>query len=83
LNAKVSESSFIFNETPSGTIDGTNVTFNLASSPLTGKLQVMLNGLVLRPGAGADYTVAGAVITFESGAQPQSGDVLRATYVVD
>ena len=83
LNAKVSESSFIFNETPSGTIDGTNVTFNLASSPLSGKLQVMLNGLVLRPGAGADYTVSGAVITFESGAQPQSGDVLRATYVVD
>jgi hypothetical protein len=83
LNAKVSESSFIFNETPSGTIDGTNVTFNLASSPLSGKLQVMLNGLVLRPGSGADYTVSGAVITFESGAQPQSGDVLRATYVVD
>ena len=83
LDARVSESKFIFNETPSGTIDGSNAVFTLANSPISTKLQVMLNGLVLRPGSGADYTVTDGTITFESGAQPQSGDVLRATYVHD
>lgn len=72
-------------ETPTGTIDGTNATFTLASSPVAANtggraLTIFLNGLALLEGAGEDYTVSGATITFVATCKPQTGDKLRASY---
>ncbi len=64
-------------ETPSGTINGSNVTFTLSATPAAG-LMLFLNGQLLSPGAGNDYTISGNTITMA--AAPVSGDVLAASY---
>jgi hypothetical protein len=81
LDARVSESKIIFGETPTGAIDGSNTSFTLANTPITGKQQVQLNGLVLRSGAGNDYTISGSTITMLYA--PVSGDYLAVTYIHD
>lgn len=69
-----------FGEVPTGTINGTNLIFTLANSPSpVTALLVILNGLILT--LSGDYTLSGNTITFISGCQPRTGDVLRATYV--
>jgi hypothetical protein len=70
---------FADDETPSGTINGSNVTFTLAHSPSpVGSLALFKNGQKLEPG-GADYTLSGATITMV--AAPKTGDILTtATY---
>jgi hypothetical protein len=69
----------VFNELPTGTINGANATFTLAAAPLTGKQAVYLNGVRLNPGAGNDYTISGATITMLT--IPQTGDVVLADYL--
>jgi len=69
---------FITGETPSGTVNGSNVTFTLANSPLAGSQEVYLNGILLESGAGNDYTISGVTISML--VTPQTGDKLRATY---
>lgn len=71
-----SSSSWNFNETPSGTIDGTNVTFTLVAAPQN--LILTLNGIWQKPGAGNDYTLSGNTITFLTA--PVSGSNILATY---
>lgn len=80
---------WIFNETPAGTIDGTNVTFTLAQvpNPITALL-LMRNGVVLFQGIG--YTISGQTITFQTGYIPQppsgadtTGDLIRAFYQIN
>lgn len=66
------------NETPSGTINGSNTAFSLANTPQVSSLELFLNGQLLEPGAGNDYTVSGAAITMLFA--PLSGDKLRAYY---
>lgn len=68
----------ITRETPSGAINGANVTFVLANTPVAGSEEVYLNGLLQEPGAGNDYTISGATITYLTA--PVSGDVLRVSY---
>jgi hypothetical protein len=51
-------------ETPSGTINGSNVTFTLANTPVAGSEHVHVNGIRMRAGGGNDYTISGATITF-------------------
>jgi hypothetical protein len=75
---------FIYNETPSGTVNGTNTTFNLVSTPAggsggTSSLELTYNGDVLEGGAGNDYTLAANVITMLFA--PIAGDKLRAYYI--
>jgi hypothetical protein len=65
-------------EVPSGSVNGSNVTFTLANTPVAGSEQVFLNGLLQDPGAGNSYTISGAVITFFSA--PLSGDEIHVTY---
>ena len=66
------------NETPSGTINGSNTIFTLANTPSpTGSLQVFLNGAYQTPG-GEDYTLSGVTITFVNA--PLSGSILRVFY---
>lgn len=50
-------------ETPSGVIDGVNVTFTLAATPAPNSERLYKNGIRLRSGVGNDYTIAGNVIT--------------------
>lgn len=66
-------------ETPSGVIDGVNPTFMLADLPASGGILIVTNN-GLRQATGADLTVSGQTLTFLSGAIPETGDILRATY---
>jgi len=69
------------NETPSGTINGVNAAFTLANNPdPDSSLRLSLNGLRMRAGAGNDYTLSGATITFETDQIPQTEDILLADY---
>lgn len=70
---------FIDLETPAGTIDGSNTVFSLSQAPSpASSLQLYRNGLLLN--AGTDYSLSGTTVTFLSGAVPQTGDVLMASY---
>lgn len=73
------EFTFVDGEQPSGQINGTNRTFTLANEPSpASSLKLYRNGLLLKEGL--DYTISGNTITFLSGAEPQPGDVLVASY---
>ena len=69
--------SWVINETPSGVIDGINVTFTLDHTP-AGQIMLYLNGQYLAPGAGEDYTLSGLTITMA--APPVPGDRIRTNY---
>jgi phage-related tail fiber protein len=69
---------FVTGETPSGTVNGSNVTFTLANTPTAGSQELYLNGILLESGAGNDYTISGVTISML--VTPQTGDKLRATY---
>ena len=73
----------VYNEVPSGTVNGSNAGFTVANGIETGTLRVYKNGLRQKPGSGYDYTLSGSTITFESGNIPQTGDVLLVDYVTD
>lgn len=66
-------------ETPAGVLNGSNVTFTLAHTPIAGSLIVYLNGLKQTAGGGNDYTASGAVITMLSA--PAATDSVTATYL--
>ncbi|MGH7975000.1 MAG: beta strand repeat-containing protein [bacterium] len=69
---------FVTREVPTGAINGSNVTFTLAHTPVVGSEEIFLNGLLQNAGAGNDYTISGATITFTTA--PLTGDVLLVTY---
>lgn len=71
----------VANETPSGTVNGSNAAFTLANTPISGTVEVYVNGVLQDPGSGDDYQISGTTITFESGAIPQTGDSVRANYM--
>jgi hypothetical protein len=79
-SAVFTASNFITREIPSGTINGANATFTLANTPTTGTEEVFVNGILQNVGAGNDYTISGATITFLTGAIPQTGDSVLVTY---
>jgi|26BtaG_2_1085354.scaffolds.fasta_scaffold01581_7 hypothetical protein len=64
-------------ETPSGTINGSNKTFTLSVTPISGSLEVYLNGAFQTAG-GEDYTLSESTITFVNA--PPTGSVLRVRY---
>jgi hypothetical protein len=72
-------SGMVFNETPTGTINGTNAAFVLGSRPHTGSLLLYVNGLLMLEGG--DFTISGKTVTFLAGAVPEAGDWIRATYL--
>ncbi len=66
-------------ETPTGAINGSNVTFTLATAPNpAASLELHNNGVAQEPGI--DFNLAGATITFLAGSIPQTGDSLLAWY---
>ena len=68
-------------ETPGGIVDGTNNTLTLVNTPLGSSMLLFRNGLYMTPAF--DYTLTGSTITFLTGAVPQPGDTLTASYRVD
>jgi len=78
--AGLSSANFIYSETPSGSVNGSNSTFTLANTPVIGTVQLYFNGIRLKAGAGNDYTISTTTITM--GTAPVSGDVLLADYRV-
>ena len=63
----------------SGTQNSSNKVFTLASAVSTGSEQIFLNGQLLTPGAGNDYTISTTTVTFEAGfTAPAATDTLRA-----
>ena len=75
----LSPTNFVTEETPSGSINGSNVTFTLANTPTSGTLKLYLNGVRQKSGAGNDYTITTNTITMTTA--PVSGDVLIADYM--
>lgn len=74
----LTNANFVDGEEPAGDIDGTNVTYTLANTPVSGSVKLYLNGLRQRVGAGNDYTITGSTITM---ADPlEIGDILLADY---
>ena len=79
-NLYMAPSNFIVRETPSGSVNGVNTTFNLAATPNPGgSEQVFVNGVL--QDVTNDYTISTNVITFLTGAIPQTGDKVRVTYM--
>ena len=72
----LTSSSFIFNETPTGAINGTNKVFTLSQTPVANQITLSVAGAVQAPAA---YAVSGTTITF--GTAPASGATILATYL--
>jgi hypothetical protein len=77
--AGMTSANFVFEEIPSGSLNGLNTTFTLAFTPVTNKVKPYLNGIRLRSGVGNDYTISGATITLSSA--PTSSDILTVDYI--
>jgi hypothetical protein len=77
----LAKSDFIVREIPTGTVNGSNATFTLASTPVVGSESVYVNGILQNVGTGNDYTISGATVTFLTGAIPQTGDIVRVSYI--
>jgi len=76
--ANIGLNSLIINETPSGTVDGSNAAFDTASTYVAGSIQVYRDGQLMK-GGGADYTETdNNTITFT--VAPVIGSVLLVTY---
>jgi hypothetical protein len=70
---------FVDSETPTGTVDGSNLVYSLANVPSPPEsLLLYRNGLLMKNGL--DYSLSGITITFVPSATPQTGDVLLASY---
>ena len=69
---------FVDNEVPSGSINGSNVTFTLANTPVAGSVHLFINGLRGLVGSGNDYTISGGTITMEYALA--TGETLLADY---
>ncbi len=68
---------FSDDETPSGTVNGSNVTFTLAHTPNpAASLMLFINGVLQI--AGTDFTLSTATITMSSA--PTTGAILTAFY---
>lgn len=68
------------NETPGGSLNGSNTAFTTASVYADGSLKVYLNGVRQRSGASNDYTETSSGFTMNTA--PESDDVLLVDYEI-
>ncbi len=70
----------VWNEIPSGVVDGSNASFVLQHTPeLNGKVLIFVNGVLQeRHDSSADYNLAGKTITFTS--PPRRDSKILVTY---
>ena len=78
LPTTVPSNTYIFNEIPSGSIDGLNTIFSISSIPLLGTQAVYVNGILQKPII--DYTIVGSTITLTSA--PLIGDYILSNYEI-
>lgn len=78
VSSGLQNSNFVDKETPSGTVNGVNNVFTLANTPVAGSEHVHLNGMLQDVGAGNDYTITAAVITFLTA--PLTGEKIKVSY---
>lgn len=76
VDNKAGVNSLIRNEVPGGSVNSSNVTFTLASTPASGSLRLYKNGVRLK--ITDDYTISGLTITMVSA--PATGTKLLADY---
>ena len=80
LKANVSDvpltTTFVDDETPSGTMNDINVTFTLSNTPISGTVKLYWNGMRMKVGVG--FTISTATLTMAIA--PSSGDTLAADY---
>lgn len=76
--AGYTSSNFVDNEVPSGAINGSNVTYTLANTPVAGSVHLYINGVRAKVGSGNDYTISGDTITMEYALA--TGETLLADY---
>lgn len=75
-------SSFIYNETPAGAVNGVNKTFTAAFPYIGGTLQVFRDGQKMKPGASNDYTETNpATSVFDFYTAPVTGSVIDISYM--
>ena len=66
-------------ETPTGTVNGANVTFTLTSTPKSNSLILLQNGQFMRNGASFEYTLSGKTITLN--VAPVTNEQMFAYYI--
>lgn len=74
------QGSIVRNETPTGSINGSNTAFTIATAFTPGSLQVYLNGQRLKSGSGNDYQEGSNLTSFTMEYAPATGDVLLVDY---
>lgn len=74
----LSVADFVTSETPTGTVNGVNVTFTVANTPVA-HFHFYVNGLLQEVGGGNDYTISGTTITTTTA--PLTGSILSASYI--
>lgn len=76
----VNQAKWITRITPTGTVNGSNTTFTLPSTPVTGTEHVFLNGLCQDAGASEDYVLTGTSLVFNTA--PETGAKIRVSYII-
>lgn len=74
-----SSGSFVFGETPSGLVNGSNATYTTAQNFVAESVQVFINGVSQT--SGVDYTTSGST-TITMNVSPVSGDYIRVNYKI-
>ncbi len=77
VTSGVAATNHVFNDIPSGSINGTNKVFTLSNTPVTGTVRLYLNGVLQEPNQ--DYNIAGKIITFIKA--PRTNSNILAHYI--
>jgi hypothetical protein len=81
INVSITGVTFIDQEVPGGTVNGSNTSFTLSQAPNpVASLSLYRNGVLQT--LIVDYTLSGTAIVFVPASTPQPGDVLLASYRV-
>ena len=76
-NSQDSYDVMVWNETPTGEVDGNNGTFVISYQPNPDKTLVFLND-VLQISSGVDYSLSDRLLIFNTA--PKTGDKINVTY---
>jgi hypothetical protein len=68
--------------TAAGVANGINLVFTLPNTPVASTDDFFVNGVLQQRGAGNDYQITGATVTFEAGNSPLTASNVIATYFV-
>jgi len=79
LSGGIVDHGHVWNEVPTGPVDGSNRTFSLNQEPIPpDSLILSVSGVIMRQGT--DYVLSGKVIEFVSGQEPDGGENVLASY---